>query len=553
MKRAAAVLLPALLLLVPAPASAQEPVPFEGWSKKLDDLIEEVRSTRRLRDRIAFLREAGKVVRTPATPRAEVLKKLDELLKFAPEGDLQDGILDALVADGSLDAVKILLGTFDRDDYENLKERRLGDEQIATRRRIVEFRLLEAADQAYLEVLEGHPPAVEEPVQAFLIEQLKSENLQRVRGAALLLGGWSVEAGGEHLLAALSRKDLREESWTRAVLLEALGRTNPSLATEQILDSAGSHDVNERLAALPLLGYVETDASNKLIKKALKNKRWYVRRAAIEACDIRRDPACIDMLISDLFEETPRLQKDIYEILDHATANQLPHTPQDIKDWWKVVKDGFKAVPRGRKNKVEGAVATRVRHPKRYFTMTVGTNQVAIVFDTSGSMQEGRIRLEKDEDGKGGGVGTPFDVTKQQIIGLLKSFRGKALFNLISYADEVKPFKRKLTRNSRGNLKAAAKYLDGLKAKGETNLYDALMLTLSDSEVDTIFLLSDGAPNRGARIEARDILEGIQLANRFRKVRINTIQIGDPSPLMEAIAKSNGGQYKLVEHLGASK
>lgn len=534
-----------------APCLAEDPQSYDDWAKNLDDLMEEVRGTRRLRDRLAFLREAGQAVQKPAEPRDDVLKKLDDMLRFAPEGDLMDGVLDALVADGSRQAIEVLLKCFERDDYVNLKERDLGEDAIAMRKRIVEFRLLEAADDAYLKVLEGSPSEVEAEVTAYLVEQIASENAQRSRCAALLLGGWSVKAAGGPALKAFGRHE--DDSWTRAVLLEALGRTDPSLATDQILTSASAQDVSERLSALPLLGFLSSEEADKAIQKALKNKHWYVRRAAIEACDIRRDPVTIDMLVASLLKETPRLQKEIYKILDHATNHQLPHTPKDIKSWWAVVREGFKAVPRGKKLKVEGAMATRVRQPKKYFTMTVDTDQVTIVFDTSGSMLEGRIRLEKDEKGNGGGVGTPFDVTKQQIAGLVKSFPGKANFNLIAYSDDVRPFKKGLGKNSKGNLKGADKYLAKLEAKGETNLYDALVLALSDSEVDTIFLLSDGAPNRGARVATRDILEGIQLANRFRKVKINTVQIGRHSVLMERIAQSNGGQYTLVKHMGASK
>jgi hypothetical protein len=527
-------------------ASAQE-VTFKEWEAEIDTLVEEAQGTRRGRDRLAFLREAGQLVQKRTDNSKKYLKKLDALLAFAPEGAMFDGLLNALIADGSVSALKSLLGTFERDDYLTLSERDLGDDQVEARRRIVEFRLLENADDCYLRVLEGKGESVADDVQAYLLEQLSNESERRVRGAALLLGGWSVEEAGEGLMKAFERFD--DSSWTRAVLLEALGRTNPSLATTQVLASAGAKNTSERLAALPLLGFLEGEDAIKRLKKAFKDKRWYVRRAAIEACDIRRDEQTLGLLIEELPKAGPRLQKDIYKILVHATDGQLPATPGDIPDWWKAVKDGFQALPRGkeRANKVEGAMATRVRQPRGYFSMTVATNQVAIVFDCSGSMKEGSVVVPADADGKGGASGNPFIIVKQQIVGLVKGFRGKARFNLIAYNDKVMPFKKSITKNSKGNLKAAEAYLGKLKAKGETNLYDALMLALSDRDVDTIFLLSDGAPNRGKRTAPRDILEGIQLANRFRKVVINTIQIGTHQEFMRLIAETNGGSYKHLK------
>ena len=180
--------------------------------------------------------------------------------------------------------------------------------------------------------------------------------------------------------------------------------------------------------------------------------------------------------------------------------------------------------------------------------MELWSDQVAFVFDVSGSMEYGAIQLDGDD--KKEEPGTPFSVMKSQLVKLLRGLPPKARFNLIAYSDKPIPFKKSLVVRSRGSLKAASKFLDKLSAGGETNIYDALLAALSDPEVDTIFLLTDGEPSRGARIAAFDILEGIAENNRFRRVVINVIQIGRDQELMHRLADANGGQLR---HLPLAK
>jgi len=89
--------------------------------------------------------------------------------------------------------------------------------------------------------------------------------------------------------------------------------------------------------------------------------------------------------------------------------------------------------------------------------------------------------------------------------------------------------------------------VDGLKADGGTNVYDGLMAAVADESVDTNYLVSDGEPTDGPRTEPDDILEAIVSENRFRKTRINTIQLGEDQVLMRELADSSGGKYRLLE------
>ena len=66
--------------------------------------------------------------------------------------------------------------------------------------------------------------------------------------------------------------------------------------------------------------------------------------------------------------------------------------------------------------------------------------------------------------------------------------------------------------------------------------------TFTDPDVDTIYLLSDGAPSAGKHTAPGEILREIRRKNRSRQIAINTISLGR-SDLMKKLAEQNGGVY----------
>lgn len=539
----------ALLVVALAAAAPAAERSYEDWSSQVDRVLEELRQSRSLKDRVAFQDELGKLVREPVSPPDERVKKLEALLPLAPEGPMLDGVAEALLALRSPAALSVILAALERSDWVNLQGRELGENGRETRWRVLEYHVTCAADAAAAAVARGgSPPEVSPEVRALLVGELTSKAPRRVRAAALLLGGWGVKDAAGELAAALGRhEDPQEEGrWTRALLLEALGRTDPVQAGPQVLASAGSSDVGERLAAIPVLGHLAGREADKALGRALEDKRWFVVRAAIEACTRRRTAEATGLLVARLPKASPRIERELMRALVDLSGGEVPGDPAHVAGWWAARQAGFQPAAPGAPPRAAAAGATRTRKAPSYFSSTVDSDRVCVVFDTSGSMAEGAIRVAPPEGEKGeASSGTPFQVTLRQIGGLLAGFKGE--FNLIAYSDAVTPFQSKLVAAAKGKLKEADKFLGGLKPAGETNIYDALTLALSDPEVDTIYFLSDGAPNRGARVTPTEILEGIERANRFRRVVIHTIQIGQDQELMQRLAARNGGTYRLVE------
>ena len=95
-------------------------------------------------------------------------------------------------------------------------------------------------------------------------------------------------------------------------------------------------------------------------------------------------------------------------------------------------------------------------------------------------------------------------------------------------------------KSNRDKLQA---YLQALRPMGGTNLYDGLELALLMEDVDTIFVLSDGAPGAGKYTTTKDILAAVERLNQTRRVLIHSIAVGMNSELLRKLAQENGGQY----------
>ena len=73
--------------------------------------------------------------------------------------------------------------------------------------------------------------------------------------------------------------------------------------------------------------------------------------------------------------------------------------------------------------------------------------------------------------------------------------------------------------------------MDGQRAAGGTNVYDALAAAFDDDRIDTIYLLTDGDPSAGEIVDAGTLREEVARWNSIRGIRIHCIAVGKDSPL----------------------
>ena len=163
---------------------------------------------------------------------------------------------------------------------------------------------------------------------------------------------------------------------------------------------------------------------------------------------------------------------------------------------------------------------------------------------------------------------------KDQLLKVLRKLRRRSKFNVITFSDRVINWKKSIVATSRGNLGQARKFVTGLQANGLTHTDDALEKAFKDPGIDTICLLSDGAPTKqnapqGAAFQ-QQILQRVKDLNASRKLRINTFGFDDrgvapnqprPNPLpapipagqnelvgfLKKLAEENGGTYHSIK------
>jgi hypothetical protein len=138
------------------------------------------------------------------------------------------------------------------------------------------------------------------------------------------------------------------------------------------------------------------------------------------------------------------------------------------------------------------------------------------------------------------------EVAKRELVKVLDKLPGGVDLNVIRFNTVVEPWKPEITRLDSGTQPEINAFVMGSKPEGLTNLYSALEETFKDQKVDTIYLLSDGAPTLGAYVQPEDILAAVAKLNNLRKVKINTIGFNlqpEEVKLMEELADRNYGVF----------
>jgi len=155
---------------------------------------------------------------------------------------------------------------------------------------------------------------------------------------------------------------------------------------------------------------------------------------------------------------------------------------------------------------------------------------------------------------------TKIDIAKWQLHRAVHGLPKDAVFNILVYSESFKVWGEGMMKATARGKAAAHGFIDGLKPNGTTNIYDSLVKGFEiagaappgvvttgkkkrELEADTIFLLSDGNPNRGRITEPELILKDIRKRNPG--IVIHAIGIGEAagSPLMKRLAGENGGHY----------
>ncbi|RTZ89346.1 MAG: hypothetical protein DSY81_00965 [Bacillota bacterium] len=297
-----------------------------------------------------------------------------------------------------------------------------------------------------------------------------------------------------------------------------------------------------------------------------------VALTAIEALAKKDDLGAVDHLIEALArqEKVGRsgtlLAYEIRKCLLKLVGEDF-RVAADWRNFWAPrKKDYVRPDPSERK---EGMTSVR-RDPPAFFGMEVAAKNVLFLLDVSGSMEVVDDLPEDPGDAPGGGGGTdvgnpdgspkPTPTPAQQesrqrirrvqneLIRTIEKLPGDVRFNIITFNHEVHAMSKNLVLASARRKREAIQYVRKFNAQGETWTDHALREAFGAANLKAIFLLSDGAPRRDNKLlDTVPILRWVREANRFRRIRVNTVgfeQAGRKLRVfMRSLAVQNNGQY----------
>jgi HEAT repeat protein len=362
---------------------------------------------------------------------------------------------------------------------------------------------------------------------------------------------------GDNAAADTLRQVLRSKSKGRKLdaihSLHALSKDDPKWQSDlRAMLNSGNED--QKVVALDLLASYQDQSLLPSVYMALKHKSWRVRAAAMDFCRKVRNKGSIPHLIACLEKSKGRLFADCQLALKAHTGFRL-HTVQSWRDWWAGEKDTFKLPPLEAVQEKERTGPVRVSTVTiSYFNIPLVSNRVIFVLDVSGSMSSpmgGRA-------GRGGGTGTPrggraatqrtrLEEAKVQLKRVINALPEAARFNLIYFDTPVNTFLARMALARKGIKQRAIRSVQALQPRGGTNIHDALWEAFQDPGVDTIYLLSDGAPSAGKITDPDGIAREVARWNQSRRIRIHTISLGSKSDLMVRLARESGGQHVWVQ------
>lgn len=357
----------------------------------------------------------------------------------------------------------------------------------------------------------------------------------RLIGAQALARVEPFEGAVEARLIALLKDKVDEVSAQAAA---ALMRRAPESGLKPLLRLAKHRSVLRAAAATAALAaYPKSDDAFAHFEKIVVKRRkpWRVVAAAIAALKGIRERRSIDVLVRALPKLNGRIRDDCRRALEELSGLPIGAEASDWTEWWKAVHDTF-AVPPANAIDAHGRARTVSRGGPSYYGFEVISRRLCFVVDLSGSMKA----LVDVEDGP---QITRIALAKRELVNVIRALPKDAYFNVVFFGTHFEAWRPTLTRATPAAKKAVIAHIAASTHLGETNIYDSVESAILDQDVDTVYLLSDGAPTAGKFVLSSDIRREVARINAGRRVVIHTISIGRDSTLMKKLAKANGGDY----------
>lgn len=384
-----------------------------------------------------------------------------------------------------------------------------------------------------------------------LLAQLKDPS-QEMRALAVVMMGRFEDSPRitRGLIACLEDPELRRDA------LISLLSCDPIAARPQFLKACGHKSWRMRfLATFYLKELGLGSAALPIYKARLGDNRQQVASAAVRGLEDLRSREATGVLIEALDSLRGLERADALAALKRLTDEDFGDEPGRWLAWWAEVRDKFEPVA------ADNPVRLKTMERSRFFGRTVESGRVAFIIDFSGSMNSpmvltraprggGTVERGAEEKPAASRVISRRDLAKAELLDAIARLDSRARFNIAFFGSEYELWKKAALPADKARKAEASAFIRANRLTGLTNLYDPLEHMLLDPEIDTVYLLSDGAPNEGKHSRPEAILKAVRELNAERQVIIHTLGFGvdgEAEDLLRRLAEEHGGSFTEID------
>jgi len=377
------------------------------------------------------------------------------------------------------------------------------------------------------------------------------------------------ETGDKEAIKVL-RTALEDGFWlVRANAARALATLGDEESIEAIAKLAGAGKGKVRIGAMDALAIFGESAGKTapLFMENLKDENWQVKVATCDTLRALGNSAPVELLIDRSEIEGGRVKEDVLETLEALTGGNRKWSPKTWRDWWKKAKKMNDIEAKSRKalgldkkrdRNDEAGYAKKKKKP-HYYGIRIYARTVGYVLDISASMNQGFRVSEEWQDRLGHELkgSTRIEVCKEELAHSISKLGPRTRINLVFFNDRARRWKKTPVAAGSAGSQAISK-VKNIATKGQTNYYDALRLILGmqggaggwvsgfADTPDTLFFLTDGSPTDGEITDAEELLAWFNERNRFARLRVHVIAMGNTGvdrEFLANLAKTNRGTF----------
>ena len=339
-------------------------------------------------------------------------------------------------------------------------------------------------------------------------------------------------------LARCARRD--PDVWTRGAAFLALVRLDPGEARERADELGAAKEPALRAASFEAWMVLDPRAALTHAAAVLDDVHPPLRARAVQALVDDGSRAAVWELIGRLErEDRLRVRTSIVEGLRGLSGLRHGFDVRPWREWAESLPDDL--APPGASERAPAGTSATNDEGARTATLlghAVRSDRVTFLIDMSGSMwteHAGTTRKQRVE----------IELRKA-----LEALPRTARFNVVPYADQPAPFEKALVEASPANVARALTSFERSTLRGKGDVWGALVLALADPEVDTVVILSDGAPSGGERWNVELMCHLLARENRLRNVAVDAVLFGASKPLVQRwreLTAQRGGRVTVVD------